>query len=151
MRVALLAVLGGCAVPDPLGGAVWSCSEAGGDRLIGGEYVPCGPDGAWSISVPLEDGPGTFTESPGSGALPTVTDWPAAMSRVEPAAWSVVVPDYRCAGCDDQGAQDGLELACVARAADGVPGFEGLGVDAVFAHCGGADGGGTGWDLRLVP
>lgn len=151
MRSVLLAVLGGCTVPDPLGGAVWSCSEGGGDRLIAGERQSCGPEGSWAVSLPLEDGPGTFTESPGAGALPTVTDWPASMGRLEPGAWSVLVSDYRCAGCDDEGAEDGLQLACVARSADGVPGLESLGVDGVFAHCAGADGGGTGWDLRLAP
>lgn len=96
---------------------------------------------SWGLTLPADDGPGTFTVwTRGPDEVDAPAELPADAFRVGPSAWQVEVPTYRCAGCDViDGLQDGLTLTCAP--ADGPPGR---------MRCGGSDGAQTGWDLRLA-
>lgn len=120
--------------PDPLSGD-WRC-EPGGDRLVDGERVACPVDGlSWALTIPDDDGEGLWVERDEDGEQEHL----ANATRLDVGAWAIDAPTYRCPGCDVTGLADGLALSCVLRA-----------TEPPLAHCGGVDGGGNGWDLRLA-
>jgi hypothetical protein len=136
----VVGLLAACAPePDPLTGT-WVCQDGLGSRVVEGLAMPCPVEGkSWELTVPEPDGTGSFAEITSTIPAGSVVE-PALALPMEPGAWQIDVPTWRCPTCATTGEQDGLALTCLHRELDGER----------FAHCGGVDGGGFGWELRLV-